>query len=287
MESGAPRVCGQLAVLVVTVLCLRPGSAAAGETCVRILSGLYQSEGCGVAESDGDRFGPRDRFAPRDRSAGRPFAAFDARTPRLAPPRFPTKDGPTTLADLNLVPDNRGGYRGSRPGFTFRIAEDGTVHFQDRPSIHLGGMLALGALGVFDLTDLVIRLQGGDPYNYDKSLVAALTRPMREAMTDEDRRRRLQTALRSLPRDLHLLWGRSDIDGRTRRALLFRIWDELVEGGDEPEALAAAQARGLIVRFIADKLPAGAADAYTDAELAELNAQRRSRARFAPYEAGR
>ena len=261
------------------------GAPAGADSCVRIGGGLYQSEGCG--RSPGGRIGEGARRLPpgqrSEPSFERPFEPFDPQVRRLPSPFGPAREGPTTLADLQLVRDGTGGYRGSRPGFEFRIARDGRIEFRDRAALQMPAMLALGALGVFDLTDLVIRLQGGDPYTYDKGLVAGLTRPMREAMTDEDRRERLKHALVSLPGDLRVLWSRTDLDVATRRALLFRLWDEMVEGRDDPEGQAAAQARTLIYRFVGTNLSAGSPDAYTDTELAVLNAQRRSRAVFAPY----
>ena len=64
---------------------------------------------------------------------------------------------------------------------------------------------------------------------------------------------------------------------RDRRAALFTAWDECEEDrvGDE--------ARAAVVDFIRDRLPSGSPDAFGASELQELNARRRSRARFAPY----
>jgi hypothetical protein len=265
----------------------RASPAAAG--CVQI-AGLFRSQGCVTAsgETSGraqDRGSSTGRLSSLPGGA-RPFEEFHPRFPRMPLPIVPAKEGPTTLADLRLRPDGKGGYRGQRPGFVFHIARDGSIHFRDGGDLQMTGLLALGSLGVFDLTDLVIRLQGGDPYAYDKSLVVTLTRPMREQMTDDDRQGRLAKALATLPADLRSLWNRKDIDAPARRALLFRLWDELVEEGTDPEGLAAVAARTLILRFIAEQLPEGSALGYSRAELDRLNSQRRSAATFAPYAPG-
>jgi hypothetical protein len=258
---------------------------AAADPCVRV-AGIFQSDGC-VAAGRGRRPGGEHGSGPGARGDGgavRPVFAPDPRSPAPLPPvRFHTKSGPTTIDDLALVPDKDGGYRGARPGFRFRIAPDGAISFDDRGAVEVSALQPFGELAAFDLTDAVIRLQGGDPYSYDKALVAALTRPMREAMTDAERVQRLRRALAAWPAHLAQLWGTRALDARARRALLFRLWDELIETGATPEADAAAQARAMVLRFIRLRLPAGGVDAYTAGELAELNARRRSRAAFAPY----
>jgi hypothetical protein len=251
-------------------LCFAGDAAADG--CVHLLGGLYRSQGCPPRTSEGS---PPAGSIP---SLERPFQPFDSPVPLLRPARVPAKEGPTTLGDLQLVPDEKGGYRGSRPGFRFKIASDGTIRFQDRRS---------AGLPTFDLTDMVIRLQGGDPYAYDKALVISLTRPLRERMTDEDRGRRMRLALHRLPADLQAVWRRKDLDAATRRGLLFLLWDELLEEGDpaEPEELEAAhRARALIQEFIGAHLPSGSVEAYTAGELQRFNSARRSRAGFAPYQ---
>lgn len=264
---------------------------AAADDCVRILGGAYHSSGCvPLLERSADR---AEGLFWQQRSAGEGDGSSplfplpsppDRRLPGPLPsPLPPTRNGPTTLDDLHLVPDGHGGYRGTRPGFHFAIDRDGTVHFEDKPPVHVSALFLLGMVGVFDLTDLLIRLHGGDPYSYDKGLVMALTRPMREQMTDTDRARRLARALRDLPRELATLWDRADLDAGARHELLFRLWDDLAETGDDPELRAAEEARAILLDFVAKQLPAGSVFAFTPDELARLNSGRRSRVVFAPY----
>src|SRR5205085_12557396 len=96
-------------------------------------------------------------------------------------------------------------------------------------------------------------------------------------------------ALARLPGELEALWRRPDLTAAERRATLFQLWDDLLEGpgasGEEEEAQAARRARTELLRFIRRALPASSPEAFTSAELARLNARRRSRESFDPYRA--
>lgn len=203
----------------------------------------------------------------------------------LPPAQGPTREGPVGIEDLGLVADGKGGYRGGRPGYRFDIERDGTIHFRDRPPVQVAAVGLLFFAAVFDVTDLIMRAAGMDPYAYDKGRVAELTRAMRQDMGAVERPRRIAAALAQLPGDLQRLWSRSDLSVATRRELLFQLWDDLLEG-EGPEGVAAARGRAEILRFVRQRLPAGTAAAFTTEELARLNARRRSRASFSPYAAG-
>jgi hypothetical protein len=276
----------RVAVLALVIAAVGLPATARAQRCVRIAGGLYESPGCrpssGRAGDRGEAAFWQEKFEGRKRDPA-------ADVPLVMPPggRFPStwplprsaaREGATTLDDLQLKPDGRGGYRGRRPGFHFGIDADGTVHFEDRPSIQLGAFLLVGLVGAFDVTDLVMRLHGDDPYAYDKALVLGLTRPMRDKMTDSDRQRRVRRALAALPRDLDALWARPDLPAPERRELLFRLWDELLE-----EDEAGTSGRNTIVDFIQRKLPAGSAEAFTGDEVVRYNSGRKSQAAFAPY----
>jgi hypothetical protein len=281
---------GRLAWLLVLGVTALAASPAAADPCMKI-GGLYRSAGCTPPpERSSDQ--AESAFWQQRSGEGRELpplfpmpAPPDRRRPGVLPsPLPPTKEGPTTLADLHLEADGHGGFRGRRPGFRFAIDREGTLHYEDPPPLQVSAVFLLGLVGVFELTDLLLRMHGADPYSYDKALVMTLTRPMRERMADADRAQRLQRALGALPRELAALWTRPDLGVAERRALLFALWDDLVETGDEPEARAAAGARTLLLDFVRRELPAGSAQAFTPEELARLNAARRSQTAFAPYE---
>ena len=109
----------------------------------------------------------------------------------------------------------------------------------------------------------------------------------------------LETQLAALDGELAALWADPARPTSERRRLLFARWDECEEASsatvevdgahlesafDGLRAHTGERARRTIEAFIRQNLPRGSADAFTDAELAEFNGRKVSRARFAPYE---
>lgn len=129
--------------------------------------------------------------APRAGHAGgwevlfrrRPGPPPSVHFPGLPPPpdlgRTATKTGRLTLAELALVPDSAGGYRGERPGYRFAITPEGGLIFDDKPSLQVTHFYGLGVVGIFDVTDWLMRRKGDDPYRYDKEQIRLLTEPLR------------------------------------------------------------------------------------------------------------
>jgi hypothetical protein len=279
--------------VVATMAAAWPVCAQAQTRCVRILG--WRSGDCPAeverapdrAEGAFWRDRKRER-GPADRLTGPVVpGAGPSRFGFLPPPAGPTREGPLSIDDLRLRPDGQGGYRGQRPGYRFDIERDGTIHFQDPPPLTPAAFVGLTFAAVFDLTDLVMRAAGMDPYSYDKGRIVDLTRGMREQMGAVERPRRIASALARLPGELEALWRRSDLTAAERRATLFQLWDDLLEGpvpgASDAELEAAAQARIQLVRFVQRRLPSGTPDAYRSDELERLNARRRSRLVFAPY----
>ena len=75
---------------------------------------------------------------------------------------------------------------------------------------------------------------------------------------------------------LEQLWA-TVRDPAERKRTLFELWDECAETGDAELVAAAAGARQLVLGFVRAKQVA-----YSAAELAALNAHRRSTSAFAP-----
>jgi hypothetical protein len=285
----------RLTALVLAGLGAAP--AAAQQRCVRVLG--WRSGDCpaeverGTDRAEGDFWRDRSRSAPGARSIGPvvPGAGPGGLMFMPVPGGGPTREGSMSLDDLALHPDGRGGYLGRRPGYRFDIERDGTLHFQDPPPVQGLAVVGLGLAAVFDLTDLVMRARGMDPYSFDKGRVAEITRKMREKMSAVERPRRLAAALARLPDELEGLWRRTDMTEGERRQTLFQLWDDLLEGGsgsaragDEAEVRAAEQARTELLRFIQRRLPLGTRAAFTGDELTRWNAQRHSRLPFTPYQ---
>jgi hypothetical protein len=104
--------------------------------------------------------------------------------------------------------------------------------------------------------------------------------------------------LAALDGELAELWVDTSKPASERRRLLFELWDECEEGDGTgrklrvtdaetaPDALreqAGERARATIETFIRKRLPAGSGDAFSPAELAALDARRRSKRPFDPY----
>lgn len=118
------------------------------------------------------------------------------------------------------------------------------------------------------------------------------TAEMRAQMARENRRENEKDALGKLGADLRAIWADDTTPLSLRKERLFIRWDEceeqLVDDG-EPDAEQQARAKaGMIARrqieaFIRKHAPAGSADAFTAAELREMNARRRSKTKLDPY----
>jgi len=201
---------------------------------------------------------------------------FPDRTPLPVPGKGPGPLGP------DAKPDGDGGYRFERTTFVARVRRDGTVKIEDNPDIN-GRFTGLGIAASFDLTDMIMRAIGDDPYAFEKLKILDATREARAGMAREDRSGRIRAALVRLPRDLARIWAYERWDAAERRRVLFRLWDEVVEEGEAELVRAGAQVRGIICNFIRQHLSAGGPAAYTSEELAELNRRRKSKTAFDPY----
>jgi hypothetical protein len=140
--------------------------------------------------------------------------------------------------------------------------------------------------GSFDVGDAVERWAGNDPYASRKLSFLDRTRDERVAMGERERARQVAATEQTVRRHLERLWARGDLSLADKRAAVFALWDDCVEGEtDDPGAAEAGlRARRHVVGFARARFPAGSPHAYTADELARLNAGRQSRARFAPYD---
>jgi hypothetical protein len=257
-------------------------SAAAPGTSEPARSSSSPAGSSSAAEGEGARVPDlrpsswRDSFRAADGPPGDAFAP--------PPSRFRANPGPS-------LGDARGGgrYEKDRAAFKAHVAADGSVKFKDKPNWQSEGvsLTPLGGLiyaARFDVTDYVYReIVGDDPYLYEKMKFLDETREVRDGMAIEARDQRLRESLAALPRVLERAWSDRRYSPAERRAVLFQLWDECSESGDE-EVLGTARAvRATIVAFVRRRLPAGSSAAYSDAELDALNASRQSRDEFRPY----
>lgn len=118
------------------------------------------------------------------------------------------------------------------------------------------------------------------------------TAALRAELAAKHRRANEKDALGRLSTDLKAIWADGATPLSLRKEKLFVRWDECEEllvddGSSDPEqaarAKAGAAARRQIEAFVRKHAPEGTADAFTPAELREMNARRRSRVEFDPY----
>src|SRR3569623_637293 len=115
------------------------------------------------------------------------------------------------------------------------------------------------------------RYAHADPYSSRKAKLLDDTRAERIERGEAFRAEQAARSAELMQRSLEDLWVRESDPGARRRALY-----EL--GSDCADDVAGARARAMVIGWVRAMLPAGSADAYTDAELAAM-------APFAPYAA--
>jgi len=197
--------------------------------------------------------------------------------PEVFPSPLPTLPPPARAGET-------GGQIGvvlNQGGFSAVLGEDGSIDFVNH---HFGGgAMPLLAWLTFDVTDEVMRSAGHEPYLYQKLRIMDATRGERMEVRRQNDRIVMRRALDDLPVYLEAVWQQTAWSPALRRRILFALWDEAAEEGNELLVAGGAEARASIERFIARRIPPGHRHAFTGGELAELNRVRTSRHTFAPY----
>jgi hypothetical protein len=210
-----------------------------------------------------------------------------------------------------LRPDGPQGFVTDEGVFVARTDRDGRVVFEDRSSVRVDlptprqlvkgiarelerwsrdprGYVETGRSiepripGQIELTDMMMRAGGEDPYSARKMAFLDRTRAERMQSAARENSQRLRESLHRTRAELERLW-RGPGSAAHRRRLLFLLWDECAETGSDEVVRAARAVRGQIIAFVRRQLPAGSRLAYGESELARHNARRTSRERFDPY----
>jgi hypothetical protein len=202
-------------------------------------------------------------------------AAFDAYSAAHPPDIPPPPSG-------ELHPSGGGTYTSDQPAFTVKTDRDGTAHIEDKPDVGDVHIAGLGIAGRMNVDDWLMRRQGIDPYASAKRQWLDKTRDERARIGMASRKEDLARAPELVRRNVAWAIAHAKTDDERKQAL-FELWDDCAETGDAALVEAGAGARAYVIGFIRAHLPAGKPGGYTAEDLARLNAQRRSKATFAPY----
>ena len=171
-------------------------------------------------------------------------------------------------ANEELKPAGGGSFLADKRTFTAKVAPDGSAQLEDKRT-------------QLDTQDSIMLRMGIDPYGRNKLALLDRTRDQRVALGERHRRVQMAHAAEVALRNVERLWATTPGLAERKRGL-FELWDDCAETGSDEIIAAGADARRIVIGAIRGRLRGP--DAYTAAELAALNATRRSQAVFAPYE---
>jgi hypothetical protein len=164
-------------------------------------------------------------------------------------------------------------YKGK--AFSARIARDGRVSFDDKSLRDFKGLS-----GGFDITDMIMRAKGNDPYRAEKAAFLKETEGMRKKMAQAALKERIQASLARLPAQLDEIWRDPSRPVAERKHLLYETWkDAALSEADVGDS--AREASVIVENYVRRYLPRGSEHAFTEDELDKLN--RSQRLKFQPY----
>jgi hypothetical protein len=173
-----------------------------------------------------------------------------------------------------------------RPGYEALMHDDGRLIFDSsflRSGFNNDPTTGPRFSGSFDITNL-FKGSNFDPYISDKLELLHDTFAQRVELREAHDDLVMDRALAALPEYLDAVWNEPGWDAATKRRILFALWDECAEEGDEFTRGGGEEARQAIASFIRRALPAGSPEGYSSSELSALNQVRTSRVLFAPHQ---
>jgi hypothetical protein len=229
------------------------------------------------------------------RASGLAAAIAGAQGPEVAGPRTDLLGTPALPTSEPRVwrPSGNGTLRAEGQPFEAEVGRDGRIVFRDRPNVDARfGRIKLSEkrtlplpilAGSFDVTDAVMASFGEVLYPYRKLKLMDESREERAQMALRYRDEVLESALTKYKRRLAKLWKNPEYELAARKKILFQLWDECAERGPEEVVKTAHSIRAMTLQFIRSRIPESHADAYSEAELDDLNRNRQSTRRFSPY----
>ena len=237
--------------------------------------------------------------------SGEFWKKFDARSPpildqsavgiasRLGDPRWIANASPDEVrvereklvaardsaAHAELQPDGAG-TKSDHDRFHMRFNPDGTVaSIKDKPNWQQKSPF----YAEFDVSEMMMRTQGMDPYSSYKLKVLDETREQRYEIGKRYRTQQLARSRELMQKNIERAVSITR-DPAALREALFELWDDCAETGTEELVTGGRSAREQVLGYVRSRLSKDSANAYTADELARLNKQRKSKAIFAPYE---
>jgi hypothetical protein len=200
---------------------------------------------------------PRPKLDPA--SAARAFVVFQQSAPREASqgegegPRATEAETPNYFEGVrdkhylsrreppNLQRHRDGTYRYRGQAFKAIVEKDGSVVFDD--GYRQGTTLR------FDITDVMMRRRGEDPYRVEKNWFLKGTAEFRQELFERWRAKQAILALRKLRRRLLNIFENGTLSDQQKSAGVIAMFQ------DTPDDQAGAAARGAIEEFVADRMP--------------------------------
>lgn len=141
----------------------------------------------------------------------------------------------------NLQRHRDGTYRYRGQAFRAIVEKDGSVVFDD--GYRQGTTLR------FDLTDVMMRRRGEDPYRVEKNWFLEGTAEFRQELFEHWRAKQTLLALRELRRRLLQIFENGTLSDEQKSARVIAMFQ------DTPDDPSGAAARGTIEEFVADRMP--------------------------------
>ena len=200
---------------------------------------------------------PRPKLDPA--SAARAFVAFQQSAPSEASqgegegPRTTEAETPNYFEGVgdkhylsrrelpSLQRHQDGTYRYRGQAFKAIVEKDGSVVFDD--GYRQGTTLR------FDITDVMMRRRGEDPYRVEKNWFLEGTAEFRQQLVERQRAKETLLTLRQLRRRLLHISEDGTLSDQQKSAHVIAMFQETAD--DE----AGAAARGVIAEFVADRMP--------------------------------
>jgi hypothetical protein len=167
-------------------------------------------------------------------------------------------------------------------GWEAKVRDDGSITFKDKYISYLG-IRNFAVTFAFDITDIVMRAMGQDPYVAAKLEYMRKTRPWRMQLRKRWKAKIERQHLTKLGRRLLKMWKRKNLTYAKKRAILFKLWNEYLEPDGSESSTKAQIGRKIIIKFIRKYLPKGSANAYTEKELDDIADERAGLNPFVPY----